>query len=312
MQIFGTIVCLQNMGFTMRSRTFHLFGVIFFLLVSSGYPVLCFLNPSSRTPEKRHPFPSRSVTTTTKPKRTALLPIHVHRWSTRHIPTWSSSSSSLQVLSKFFTKISAEGEENNKGKGSTITTITDSETRNNVSLDESISSGGGGGSSSVVGGVGSYLTEIPPPTSPPTVSKFRQLKDVMWVRECLEDLTAAEFALSVEEQSESSILRDTSNTINGSDQNLSTKRPVPSPQQQLPRKKKRAVDYEKLLSQLTKRIEDMTCDSFVWKGEAQMKVENQKTGDGTRIVTYDIPILEKDRGMGRYAYSGDERVLLLE
>jgi hypothetical protein len=65
-------------------------------------------------------------------------------------------------------------------------------------------------------------------------SKLRQLKDFLWVRETLEDLTAAEFACSVE---------------NGSNQASSTK---PRP---------RAVDYEKLLEQLDRRLFDLGYDS---------------------------------------------------
>jgi len=102
------------------------------------------------------------------------------------------------------------------------------------------------------------------------VSKFRQLKDVMWIREALEDWTAAEFALSVEQQA---ALDDS-------------------------KKKKRAVDYEKLMTQLTKRIEDMTCQSFV---------------DYTPLVDDEgVLKLDANLGMGRYAYTSDERMDLME
>ena len=102
------------------------------------------------------------------------------------------------------------------------------------------------------------------------VSKFRQLKDVMWIRETLEDLTNAEFALSVE-AAQSTDSRKT---------------------------KKRAVDYEKLLSQLTKRIEDLTCQSFV---------------DYTPLVDDEgVLKLDENLGMGRYAYTRVERMMLME
>jgi len=102
------------------------------------------------------------------------------------------------------------------------------------------------------------------------VSKFRQLKDVMWIREALEDWTAAEFALSVEKQEDG----DSKKT------------------------KKRAVDYEKLMTQLTKRIEDMTCQSFV---------------DYTPLVDDEgILNLDENLGMGRYAYTSEERMMLME
>lgn len=110
-----------------------------------------------------------------------------------------------------------------------------------------------------------------------SVSKFRQLKDVMWIRETLEDWTTSEFALSVEQQSEGT-------TVNGNGGgNLS---------------KKRAVDYEKLLSQLTKRIEDMTCKSFA---------EDWPLVDDNGVLQ-----LNENLGMGRYAYTNEERMILLE
>lgn len=110
------------------------------------------------------------------------------------------------------------------------------------------------------------------------VSKFRQLKDVMWIREALEDVTAAEFALSVEYQAEVSSQE--------------------SPSTASRKTKKRAVDYEKLLGQLTKRIEDMTCQTFSDKHDLSDEEETFK--------------LEPNLGMGRYAYSNEERLMLME
>jgi hypothetical protein len=98
------------------------------------------------------------------------------------------------------------------------------------------------------------------------VSKFRKLKDIMWVREALEDLTAADFACSVEESER----EDT-----------------------LGRKKKRAVDYEKLLSQLNRRVGDMICEPF-----------EEVNGSEPKIV--------EDMGMGRFAYTQEQRLFLLE
>jgi hypothetical protein len=100
------------------------------------------------------------------------------------------------------------------------------------------------------------------------VSKFRKLKDIMWVREALEDLTAADFACSVEESERED--------MSG-------------------RKKKRAVDYEKLLSQLNRRVGDMICEpSF----------EEVNGGSAPKIV--------EDLGMGRFAYTQEQRLFLLE
>ena len=119
-----------------------------------------------------------------------------------------------------------------------------------------------------------------------SVSKFRKLKDIMWIRETLEDWTAAEFALSVEQQSEGN--------VSGNEDRSSSSTVLSTP----PRKaKKRTVDYEKLLSQLTKRVEDMTCEAFV---------EDMLSVDGCGHVQ-----LNENRGMGRYAYSKEERAILM-
>jgi hypothetical protein len=127
--------------------------------------------------------------------------------------------------------------------------------------------------------------------SVPPVSKFRQLKDIMWIRETLEDLTGAEFALSVE--SESQVV-----TLNGSGGRTGA---AMSSSSSPPRKKKRAVDYEKLMSQLTKRVEDMTRVPFV-EGQGGL------AEDAATMVA----ALKEDQGMGRYAYTQEQRAALLE
>ena len=116
----------------------------------------------------------------------------------------------------------------------------------------------------------------------PSVSKFRQLKDVMWIRETLEDLTAAEFALSVEQQTDGASLVD-GNDATSTDSG---------------KKKKRAVDYEKLLSQLTKRLEEVTCQPF-------KDYEPFVDDDGALR-------LDENLGMGRYAYTNEERTILMK
>jgi hypothetical protein len=107
-------------------------------------------------------------------------------------------------------------------------------------------------------------------TSPPkldnNVSKFRCLKDYMWIRETLEDLTAVEFACSVEAAEE-----------------------VESGQ-----KRKRAVDYEKLLAKLNVRIRDMLGPNF-------------EPANGS-----DQPELTEGKGMGRVVYSQEQRMDLLK
>jgi hypothetical protein len=63
-------------------------------------------------------------------------------------------------------------------------------------------------------------------------SKFRRLKDLMWMRETLEDLTTAEFASSLD-----------------------------ATQREGQRKRKRSIDYDKLLGQLNTRLKDLGCDA---------------------------------------------------
>ena len=110
----------------------------------------------------------------------------------------------------------------------------------------------------------------------PSGQKLRLLKDLMWVREAQEDLTAAEFACSVEAHDSSSSITATTT----------------SAAVETPRKRKRAVDYEKLLDRLNRRIRDMGC-------EAQ--------GDGSVSC-----ILQPNVGMGSVVYNDDQRQALLQ
>ncbi|KAL3915145.1 MAG: hypothetical protein SGILL_005783 [Bacillariaceae sp.] len=152
-----------------------------------------------------------------------------------------------------------------------------------------------------------------------TVSKFRQLKDLMWVRECLEDLTAAEFALSVEQsQSEQQSIKVVVNgqASDDGDDDEANGTTVSAPPT---KKKKRAVDYEKLLTQLTKRIEDMTCEPFVEQvEEVVVEEEEEDDDDADKTVAFSVkkehtvPVLNEHTGMGRYAYTNEERLELLE
>jgi hypothetical protein len=98
--------------------------------------------------------------------------------------------------------------------------------------------------------------------------KLRRLKDTMWVRETLEDLTAAEFALSVESSNDSN--------------------DDPKKSKKL---KKRAVDYEKLVSQLDQRISNLGCDL-----------------DGGGLNDF----RPSDSGMATLTYTEKQRVTLLE
>lgn len=107
----------------------------------------------------------------------------------------------------------------------------------------------------------------------PPGSKLRRLKDIMWVREALEDLTAAEFACSVEAHD---------------DDEESNRR--------FKRKRKRAVDYEKLLEKLNTRVRDMGCENMM---------------ADTHTAEFRC-VLDPDTGMGNLTYTNIQRIALLE
>jgi hypothetical protein len=102
-----------------------------------------------------------------------------------------------------------------------------------------------------------------PKANDSTFSRVRRLRDLMWVRETLEDLTAAEFAISLDSMV------------------------VPADSKQ---KRKRAVDYDNLLTKLNRRIMDLGCEP---KGE-DCQLEQ-------------IVELTPGRGMGCIAYSDQQR-----
>lgn len=110
------------------------------------------------------------------------------------------------------------------------------------------------------------ITSTPEPTPPPPPPKIsnetrvRHLRDLMWMRETLEDLTAAEFAISLDQ------------TIDDS------------------RRRKRAVDYDKLLTKLNRRIMDLGCEPKSEDCQLEQIVE-----------------LTPGKGMGRIVYSDGQR-----
>lgn len=112
----------------------------------------------------------------------------------------------------------------------------------------------------------------PPRFVPPTPhdenrgSKFRKLKDMIWIRETVEDLTAAEFACSVEAY-----------------------------QEKEEGKRRRAVDYDKLLAQLNKRLRDLGCGVEDSDNETEVFCE-----------------LDPSLGMGTTVYNDEERQQLFE
>jgi hypothetical protein len=71
---------------------------------------------------------------------------------------------------------------------------------------------------------------VPTPPTSRSENRVRRLRDLMWVRETLEDLTAAEFAINLDQTTDDS------------------------------KRRKRAVDYDNLLAKLDSRMRDLACD----------------------------------------------------
>lgn len=119
----------------------------------------------------------------------------------------------------------------------------------------------------------------PPPMEapPPRIStgakspftRVRRLRDLMWVRETLEDLTAAEFAINLD-----NIMIDVDDTK---------------------QKRKRAVDYDNLLTKLNRRIMDLGCEPQTEDCEYEQIAE-----------------VTPGRGMGSIAYSDQQRETLFK
>ncbi|GAX25775.1 hypothetical protein FisN_8Hh323 [Fistulifera solaris] len=139
-----------------------------------------------------------------------------------------------------------------------LSSVSESTTENNDDLDNEVSK-----------------FESKTTTEPESASaKLRRLKDLMWVRETLEDMTAAEFAISVE-----TLASDPK------------------------RKRKRAVDYEKLIGQLNKRIRDLGCEGPEVGGKPDEETESSSLLNCA---------LQPGVGMGSVVYTDNERTALLE
>lgn len=125
----------------------------------------------------------------------------------------------------------------------------------------------------------------------PKNSKLSTLKDRMWVREALEDLTAAEFACSIAASSAAD-----------------------SESSESKKKRNGAMDFENILSKLEKRIEDMCV------------VVPESDKDDSCLVSYPLSgsstsssdkgemkcwVLKKNFGMGSVTYTDDQRNALV-
>jgi hypothetical protein len=135
----------------------------------------------------------------------------------------------------------------------------------------------------------SFSKLVPKISNGGSQSRLKRLKDYIWMREALEDLTAAEFACSVE----SHLDDDESTSSSSSSITIASKLDSSAPERAGGRRRRRAVDYEKLLQQLNKRIRDMGC--YFNPRDAQLKC-----------------ILQSGVGSGSFVYSDQQRQSTLD
>lgn len=139
------------------------------------------------------------------------------------------------------------------------------------------------------------ITSSPASSSPSSASKLRQLKDRMWVREALEDLTAAEFASSLTVEDTQAPLSTGGNQSN----------------------RKRAVDFENVLNKLDARIEEM-CVITSQEISKQMNqtchvIERRMPGsEGNTTLQQMCYSLAENIGMGSVVYNTEQREALLQ
>lgn len=119
----------------------------------------------------------------------------------------------------------------------------------------------------------SSSSSTPSVSLPGNHTKLQRLKDKMWIRETKEDLTAAEFACSLDAS--------------------------PQGDEKRKKKRKRAVDYEKLLSKLEQSILDMCCDN---KFECEVNLDRDQ----------DDNLVPSANGKGNICYTLEQRQALLK
>lgn len=139
-----------------------------------------------------------------------------------------------------------------------------------------------------------------------TGTKIRRLKDRMWVREALEDITAAEFAISVE-ASKNALAQESESTTS----TITAKK--------LLNKQKRGMDVENLLQKLDKRVEDVCMKSTYGtvkdegnQGISCFPLDRQLSSNLDDFnPEQECWTLKADRGMARYAYTEEQRDALI-
>jgi hypothetical protein len=182
------------------------------------------------------------------------------------------------------------------------------------------------------------LPSSSPPVKRTNSSKLRQLKDRMWVRETLEDITAAEFASSLSVEVEDDDNHDTTSTSssNGSrskrndeSSSMTNTNGVNKLSSQIqPPRRKRAVDFDNILKKLDARIDAMciittpetaqrmnqTChiiDRRVFGGGEEDEEDDDGGGGNKIYIENACYSLDENVGMGSVVYSFQQREALL-
>ena len=140
-------------------------------------------------------------------------------------------------------------------------------------------------------------------TQPPPQSKLRRLKDRMWVRETLEDLTAADFAASLEQAAAAAEA-----AADEADKDEMARRRK--------KKQKRAVDVENILSKLDRRVEEMcVLSTYGDTSGSTLACYPLESTEATSPVNMEkgskCYALKQGEGMGSVVYTDEQRDALL-
>ena len=141
-------------------------------------------------------------------------------------------------------------------------------------------------------------------SQPPPQSKLRQLKDRMWVREALEDLTAADFAASLEQAAAAAEAA----AADEADKDEVARRKK--------KNEKRAVDVENILSKLDRRVEEMcVLSTYGDTSGSTLACYPMDSMEAASPLTMEegnkCYALKQGEGMGSVVYTDEQRNALL-
>ena len=142
-------------------------------------------------------------------------------------------------------------------------------------------------------------------SQPPPQSKLRQLKDRMWVREALEDLTAADFAASLEQAAAAAAEAAAADEADKDEVARRKKK-----------NEKRAVDVENILSKLDRRVEEMcVLSTYGDTSGSTLACYPMDSMEAASPLTMEegnkCYALKQGEGMGSVVYTDEQRDALL-